>query len=420
MNNFTFESKQKMLFGGMMGVGVLCLILSLFMDDLGHQTRFWSNFMHNSIFFTGIAAMVLFFVAASVTAWGGWYTVFKRLWESMYSFLLGPALILVGIMVVAVYGDFAHVYHWMHPGDDEILIHKSSFLNKNWYAIASVVIVGAWAFFGNKLRSLSLAEDNGNGGFAFHNKIRVWSAAFLPILGFSSAAIIWQWVMSVDAHWYSTLFAWYSGASWFVSGMALTVILLIYFQGKGYFSKVTGEHIHDLGKLVFAFSIFWTYLWFSQFMLIWYANVGEETIYFYERMNDYPVLFFGNLVLNFITPFFVLMRNDTKRKRGTLLFASCVVLFGHWIDYFLMLKPGILHTALHGEHASGAVAGFSLPGLIEVGTFIGFLGLFLFMTFRRLSKMPLEAKNDPYLDESVHHHVGYGGAPLHHGAHDHH
>jgi cytochrome bd-type quinol oxidase subunit 2 len=202
--------------------------------------------------------------------------------------------------------------------------------------------------------------------------------------------------------------------------MALTVILLIYFQGKGYFTKVTDEHIHDLGKLVFAFSIFWAYLWFSQFMLIWYANVGEETIYFYERMNDYPVLFFGNLLLNFIMPFFVLMRNDTKRKRGTLLFASCVVLFGHWIDYFLMLKPGILHTALHGEHAHGAIAGFSMPGLIEVGTFIGFLGLFLYMTFRRLAKMPIEATNDPYLDESAHHHVGYGGGEMHHDAHEHH
>lgn len=374
-----------------MGVGVLCLILSLFMDDLGHQTRFWSNFMHNSIFFTGIAAMVLFFVAASVTAWGGWYTVFKRLWESMYSFLIGPALILIGILVIAVYTDMAHLYHWMHPGDDEILIHKSSFLNKNWYAIASVVILGIWAFFGNKLRGLSLAEDNGPGGFGFHKKIRVWSAAFLPILGFSSAAIIWQWVMSVDAHWYSTLFAWYSGASWFVSGMALTVILLIYLQGKGYFSKVTGEHIHDLGKLVFAFSIFWTYLWFSQFMLIWYSNIPEEVTYYVTRIADFNLPFFGMVAMNFLFPLLLLMNSDFKRVNWFVIMTGIVILAGHYLDIFNAIMPA-------------TVGDQWFIGVPEIGSILFFAGLFIFFVFRALTKAPLQPKRNPFIEESKHFH----------------
>ncbi len=163
--------------------------------------------------------------------------------------------------------------------------------------------------------------------------------------------------MSVDAHWYSTLFGWYAGASWFVAMIALTIMIISYMKGKGYFAEVSNEHLHDLGKLLFAFSIFWTYLWFSQYMLIWYGNVGEETGYYKLRKDDYGILFYGNILINFLLPFFVLMRNDNKRKYGTLLLTSGAVFFGHWWDYFLMIKPGVIHTAHevmgHSDHGAG-------------------------------------------------------------------
>ena len=161
-------------------------------------------------------------------------------------------------------------------------------------------------------------DQNGDGSYAHHKNLRVYAAIFLPIVGFSSAAMIWQWVMSLDSHWYSTLFAWYTATSWFVSMISLTILLLIWLKSNGYYKEVNENHIHDLGKFLFAFSVFWTYLWFSQFMLIWYANIGEETIYFKERYNNYPVLFFGNLAINFLVPFLILMRNDTKRKFGSV------------------------------------------------------------------------------------------------------
>ena len=166
-----------------------------------------------------------------------------------------------------------------------------------------------------------------------------------------------------------------------------------------------------LENTCFAFSIFWTYLWFSQYMLIWYGNVGEETIYFKERLDNYPVLFFGNVLINFVLPFLVLMRNDTKRKVGTMVFVSIVVFLGHWLDFFLMLKPGILHTAHelagagHGGAHGGFTAGFSIPGFLEIGTMIGFLGFFLYYSFVSLSRAGLVPKNSPYLAESVHHHT---------------
>jgi len=433
MNQYTFAAIHRNVLLGAIGLGIVCMILTWFGDTDAYHTRFWTNFLHNSVFFTMISVMALFFIATCITAYAGWHTTFKRVWEA-YSMFLFVGLALLLIVAFGVYFHWHHLYHWADEAgvqEDVILKGKSSFLNKNWYLFGTIIFVGTWAFFASKLRSLSLEEDkSGNNSFAQHKKMRVYAAVFLPIIGFTSAAMLWQWVMSVDAHWYSTLFAWYSTASAFVSMIALTILLIIFLKSNGYYGEVNSNHIHDLGKFLFAISVFWTYLWFSQFMLIWYANIGEETIYFRERYDNYPVLFFGNLIINFLVPFFILMRNDTKRKFGSVSFVAIICLLGHWIDYFLMIKPGALinlqhsagagHSDAHGtdaghevaagaghaaEHASQFVAGFSMPGLLEVGTFIGFLGLFLYVALTILSKSALVPKNDPYLEESIHHHV---------------
>lgn len=419
MDTFKFEARQKTVLVAFMILGVVCMGITFLVDDALH-TRFWTNFLHNSVFFVGIAFVSLFVMTAFMTAYAGWHTVLKRLWEA-YSLFLIPGAVLLLVLIAGLWGHFHHLYHWNDAAavaEDPILQHKSSFLNKGWYTFGTIIIVGLWIFFAWKMRQLSLEEDrSGNSAFVEHNKTRVWAAAFLPIAGFSSAAMIWQWIMSVDSHWYSTLFAWYTTASWFVAAMALTILSLVFLKSKGYFENVTVEHFHDIGKYAFAFSIFWTYLWFSQYMLIWYANVGEETIYFRERVDNYPVLFYGNLILNFVTPFFVLMRNDTKRKYGTMVFASVILLFGHWWDFFLMIKPGALHTAHetlahaadHGaeaaHHATGFMSGFTIPGFLEIGTMLGFLAFFLYFVFTQLAKAPLTPERDPYYEESVHHHV---------------
>jgi len=444
MNQFTFEAKQKTFLLGFIILGLLCLVLSYFIDSEPMHVRFWTNYLHNTVFFAGIAGISMFILAAFTTAWAGWHTGMKRVWEAFSLFLI-PAMVLFLPIIIGMWGHFHHLYHWADPHaveTDAILKGKSSFLNKYWYTFGTFIILGGWSYFAYKNRSLSVAEDEDGQGVAdnywHHRKMRIYAAIFLPVFGFTSAAMLWQWVMSVDAHWYSTLFAWYSGASLFIAAMAITILMMIYLKGLGYFEHITSNHLHDLGKYLFAISIFWTYMWFSQYMLIWYANVGEETIYYRMRLDNYRPLFFANLIINFVLPFFILMRNDNKRKYGPMAIAAILTLFGHWLDFFLMIKPGARLTALeaaaehaaaghHGGEAAHAsekflsfAMGFNMPGLLELGIFLGFLAGFVYFVFTRLGKANLVPQNDPYLDEAMHHSVwpfpedGHGAHDAHH------
>lgn len=434
MTTYEITNRQRILLISGIIVGVICLGLVWMNDDHFH-TRFWTNFLHNSVFFTGVAFMAVWFYAICVTAWAGWSTLFKRVWEAFGMFLI-IGIVLMLIVFLGAKFEWHHLYHWTDGAsvaEDKILKGKSGFLNLTWYFISAVVVTAIWFFFFWKMRGLSLAEDRGGDqSFKFHHRLRVWAAAFLPLGALTLCAVIWLWVMSIDAHWYSTLFSWYCGASLFVAMIGMTILVLIYMKGKGYYGNVSYEHIHDLGKFLFGFSIFWAYLWFSQYMLIWYANIGEETVYFQERHRNYPVLFYANLVINFVLPFLILMRNDTKRKFGSAGFVALIVVFGHWLDYFLMIKPGALHTAhalmggpssesSHsdsgigrevteaaghgGEHVSEFVSGFTFPGFLEIGAFIGFLSLFLLVTYVVLSRSHLSPTNDPYIAESLNHHI---------------
>lgn len=433
-------NKDKIVLAVLGVIGLLSLIYIAANDDLGH-TRLWTNILHNSVFFTLISLMAIFFICISVTAYAGWNVVFRRVWDGMSHFLL-IGLILMGIIAMGVYFGWHHLYHWADPqtaATDPIIKGKSGFLNKHFYTIGGLGFIALWFFFAKKMRDLSVAEDDhgnnqlGQEPWKHYKAMKFYGALFLPIAGFTSAAAIWLWIMSVDPHWYSTMFAWYSSASCFVSMIALTILLLIYLKSRGFYHAVNAEHFHDLGKFMFAFSVFWTYLWFDQYMLIWYGNIGEETVYFQTRIKEYPVLFYGNLVINFVLPFLILMRNDTKRKYGTLILVGILVFVGHWVDLFQMIKPGALHTAMelgdhvsaaahgaeghvaeqvaghgaetHGAHAHGFKSGFTIPGIPEFGLMLGFLALFIGTTLHFLSKAALTPKHDPFLQESLHHHV---------------
>ena len=388
--NYTFTQKNKIFTYILIGIGLIAIITGFAVDS----HRAWANLLVNNFFFLAIALFGTFFVAMQYLSEAAYAVALKRVPEAMSQFLwvAGPLMLLIFL--------FGHhdLYHWTHhelydiesEHYDEILAGKSAYLNIPFFIIRMLICIGGWLWATHLLRKYSLQQDL-SGGLIFHKKSLTVSAIFLVFFAVTSSTSSWDWLMSVDAHWFSSIFGWYVFSGLWVSGTITTILFIIYLKKKGHLPNVNENHLHDMGKWMFAISMVWTYLWFSQFMLIWYANLPEEVMYFQFRIEHYRTIFFGMLIVNFVLPFFALIARDTKRNVRFLVVVGVLIFLSHWADVFVMVMPGTV-----GEHWH--------IGFIEVGTFLGFLGLFLYVVQRSLAKVPLEIENHPYLEESIHLH----------------
>ena len=281
------------------------------------------------------------------------------------------------------------------PNYDKIIAGKEAYLNIPFFLIRSFIYVTIWIYCAKKLRDISLQGDleGGIGEKSYFKGLRV-SGWFIVFFAVSSSTASWDWIMSIDTHWFSTLFGWYIFSEWATIGFATILLLTLLINKQGYLPALNDSHIHDLGKFVFAFSIVWTYMWFSQFMLIWYANIPEEVTYFMQRIeqSNYRFLFWFSLIINFLVPTILLMSRDAKRNRDRLILVCTIILIGHWINSYLLFAPGTLND-------QGNL------GLLEIGLGLGFVGLFLKVFFSSLSKRNIELKSHPFLDESKHLHT---------------
>jgi hypothetical protein len=365
--------------------------------------RVYTTLWMNNIFFVGAGIIGLFFVAIQYAAMAGWSVGVKRVGLAM-----GTWIPIAGILTLVLWfvtgGD---VFHWTHSnlyqevGGDDIIRKKAPFffwpLDGGTFPIfflfRMVLFFGVWYWFLIKIRKNMLAEDIDPSTKYWHNN-QVLSTVFLIFFGVSSSIAAWDWVMSIDTHWFSTMFGWYVFASWWVTGLSLITLIVAFLKDAGYLKIVNSNHMHDLGKFVWAFSIFWTYIWFGQFLLIYYAHIPEETVYFVERMKNSPYgwIFYANIILNFVLPFLLLMTRDSKRQLSTLKLVCPIIIIGHWFDFYNMVTPGVM------QH-DGAL------GFIEIGVALIFLAAFLFVALTSLTKLPLFGKNDPMLEESLHHHI---------------
>lgn len=361
--------------------------------------RVSGNLLVSSFFFLAIGLGALFFLALQYATETGWYASVKRVIEAITGFIpYGAALMVITFLIITLQ-DGAHIYIWMDsshvdinsPNYDALIAGKAAYLNKPFFWIRTIVYLFTFVYFERGFRKRSLLEDQ-VGGTEIHFKNFKTSAIFLVFFAVFSSTSSWDWIMSIDVHWFSTLFGWYVFAGMWCTAMIVMVTVTLYLKKLGYLPNVNESHIHDLGKWTFATSFLWSYLWFSQYMLIWYANIPEEVTYYMTRIEEFKFLYFGMFFVNFVFPMLLLMSRDAKRHAGILTFVGVVVLFAHWIDVYVMVMAGSM-----GSHA--------FIGFIEIGIMLAILGMFLKVILMNLAKAPLTVKNHPFLDESIHHEI---------------
>ena len=358
------------------------------------QNRPWSALYVACFFFFMIALGALAFYAVNFAAQAGWSPVLFRVMEAITAYLVPGGIIMFVLLGLSGF-HINHLFVWADPevvAHDVLLQGKAGWLNGTWMLIRAAIFLGGWITYRHFAVKFSRAGDTAkeNDYSNFKKTFRI-SAGFLVFFLYTESMMSWDWIMSFDPHWFSTLFGWYVLAGMMVCAITTIALITIFLKSQGYLEIVNDSHIHDLAKFMFGFSIFWTYLWFSQFMLIWYANIPEEVTYFMTRIEDFNLPFFGMLAMNFLFPLLLLMNSDYKRVNWFVVLTGIVILVGHYIDIFVMVMPGTVGKSW-------------FIGIPEIGAVLFFLGLFIFVVFTALTKAPLVLKNNPFMKESKNYH----------------
>ncbi len=356
------------------------------------QNRPWSALYIACFFFFMIALGCLAFYAIQWAAQAGWSPVLFRVMEAITAYLVPGGIIM--FVLIALSGlHINHLFVWADPevvAHDKLIQGKAGWLNSTGLLIRAAIFLGGWMLYRHFAVKFSRKSDDATDNRWFKKSFKI-SAAFLVFFIYTESMMSWDWIMSFDPHWFSTLFGWYVFAGMMVCAVTVIAMVTILLKSQGYLEFVNDSHIHDLAKYMFAFSIFWTYLWFSQFMLIWYANIPEEVTYFVTRIEDFKLPFFGMVAMNFVFPVLLLMNSDYKRVNWFVILTGIVILAGHYIDVYLMITPGTVGASW-------------FIGVPELGAMSFFFGLFVFVVFMALTKAPLLIKNNPFMKESKHFH----------------
>jgi hypothetical protein len=369
----------------LMAIGVITIIAGFFVNPV----KTWANYLMNNYYFLSLAIGATFFVALQYITQSGWSSAFIRIPQAMANVIPVIAVLMLPIIIFGL----PELYHWAHPGaaaHDPAIAHKSPYLNLPFFITRYFIFFAVWIFLTQYLKSLSLKEDK-VGGMSNFYRSELFSKIYIFALAVTFSLATFDWIMSVDVHWFSTIFAVRNFAMSFYHGTVLITLIVIILNKLGYLPFLNKSHLKDLSKYIFILSIIWTYLWFAQYILIWYANIPEETVYYMPRTKgEFTPLFYTELILNFAIPFALLLSNYLVSHKNTLMAICIVIILGHWVDLYLQIIVGTY--------------GKLEIGLIEVGTFIGFAGMFAFVVARALKAAPLVAKNHPYLEESLSHH----------------
>ena len=370
----------------MIVVGIAALVIAF----AGNPVRGWANILLNNVYFLSLAVGALVFVAIQRVSHSGWSAGFIRVPEAMAGYLPVAA-----VMLLVMIPGARSLYHWAAPGvtdHDLLLAFKSPYLNLPFWILRMVIYLGLWILMFVIIRRLSLKEDS-MGGLEIFRKLEHRSKVFIFIVLITFSFAMIDWIMSIDAHWYSTVFALKDFVAAFHHAAIVITFIVLLMNQRGHFPFLNKSHLGDFSRYIFMLCIIWGYFWFSEFMLIWYANIPEETVYFLPRMRGegWNFYFYANILINWFLPFVLLMPKATARNRTFLKIVIPFLIVGQFIDLYVQIFPGTV--------------GQQVLGFQEIGTFVGFAGLFMLVTGWTLSRAGLYAVNHPFLDESKNHHT---------------
>ncbi|HEV2400582.1 MAG TPA: hypothetical protein VGS27_26830 [Candidatus Sulfotelmatobacter sp.] len=386
--DFTFQPSRETVRRAQIlaATGGVTLLAGLY---LGPQ-RIWLNLLLVSYYLLGLALAGAVWITLQYVSGAHWSTALRRVPEAMTTLLPLAAL---GILAVIFLKP--SVYPWTSglASGGGAMGFKRAWLSLPFFQLRAICYVIGWLGFAWALLRISRSQDRDGDPKHTHSSIRL-AAPFLVFFAITFCLASFDWIMSLEPEWYSTIFGFYNFAGLFLSGLATFALLLVWLQRHSAMRTViTDQHLHDVGKLIFGFSTFWAYLWFSQYMLIWYANLPDETVYYIRRLHGFwQPLFVLNLFLNWVVPFFALLPRLNKQKPGVLVRVSIVLLTGRWLDLYLMIMPPFS-------------VGKPRIGIWEIGMAAGLVGVFLLGVLAALRKAPLIPVRDPYLAESLHHHA---------------
>lgn len=368
------------------GAGVVALVAAYAIAASSDPGRFSYSYLVAFMYGLSLALGALFFVIVQFLAKAGWSVVVRRIAENLMGTL---PLFAVLFIPVALGLGYTH-HHWWHaPSEvDPILAAKTPYLNPTFFFARAALYFVVWSALAIKFWRSSTAQDE-SGDHQITRNLQRLSAPALILFSLTSTFAAIDWMKSMDPHWYSTIFGVYYFSGAVVGVFAMLCALLIWLQRDGFITQVINlEHFHDLGKLLFGFIVFWSYIAFSQYFLIWYANIPEETIWFQHRAHGgWETVGQFLIVAHFAVPFFFLLPRSMKRNVRALLFASLWVLVVHYVDLYYVIMPVYSDTLQ--------------PSAADVLTLVGVVSLQLAYFCRLAAKAELIPMKDPRLVESV-------------------
>lgn len=364
-------------------IGIVTVIFGLYFES----EITWANLLLNNYYFINIAIGATFFYAIQYATQSGWSAQFMRVPLAFSNYLTYS-----GVLILFLYFGMNYLYHWSLPDaglHDAVIEHKTPYLNIPFFFIRLIIFFALWIIMTRLLIWASKKEDQ-LGGMKYFHKSEFYSKVYIFILALTFSLITFDLIMSIDVHWFSTIFAVKNFVSGFYHAVAIIVLILLLLNQHGFFDNLNKSHLRSFSNYIFILSLIWGYLWFMQFLVIWFANIHEETIYYITRtQGKWAIFFYLNIILNWAIPFMALLSGKLKESKPVIIFVCIILIIGQWVDLYLQIMPGTV--------------GESGIGIVEIGTFVGYAGLFVLVIAWSLSRIPLIPKNHPYLKESMNH-----------------